>query len=110
MKTTINDHGCTTHPYGEPSLEVTVPVVINGTNVTEKLTQLTVANLNLNMKVEELEQVLTSLQSLVKTLQESQVTITSATTTEEPVVIRNGKKTAVKSVVASTETVPTTVS
>lgn len=110
MKTTINDHGCTTHPYAEPSLEVTVPVVINGTNVTEKLTQLTVANLNLNMKVEELEQALTSLQSLVKALQESQATNTSVSTTEEPVVSRSGKKTAVKSVVASTETVTTTVS
>jgi hypothetical protein len=37
MKTTINEQGCTTHPYGSPSLEVTVPVTIQGVNILEEL-------------------------------------------------------------------------
>lgn len=109
MKTIINEHGCTTHPYGEPNLEVTVPLVVNGTNVTDKLTQLTVANLNLSMKVEELEQVVVSLQALAKVLQESQTVKSDIVTpTTEESVVKNGKKSTTKPTSTPTETVSTT--
>lgn len=71
MKTIINEHGCTTHPHGEPMLEVNVPLIVNGCGITEQLTQLAVANLNTSMKIEELEQTVVSLQAILKTLQET---------------------------------------
>jgi hypothetical protein len=37
MKTVINEHGCTTHPHGSPSLEVTVPLTVQGVNILEEL-------------------------------------------------------------------------
>ena len=123
MKTVINESGCTTHPYGEPSLDVTVPLTVNGHDVTEKLTQLTVANLKLSMKVEELETSLELLQKLLKTTQEALETrltalsqvigVASVSKTEEPIIAatpKNGKKTTTKPTTeSSTETITTTV-
>lgn len=115
MKTVINEHGCTTHPYGEPSLDVTVPFTVNGQNVTEQLAQLTVANLNLNLKVEELK---TALEALTKTTQEALANLSSQVATkqqqpqEETVVAKNGKKPTAKPSTdsSSTETIATTAS
>ena len=120
MKTVINEHGCTTHPYGEPSLDVTVPFTVNGQNVTEQLTQLTVANLNLSLKVEELQNSVVLLQNLLKTTQEALETrlatlaqlaatpSTSDTTTVSSPTPKNGKKTTAKTTSETTSETTTT--
>jgi hypothetical protein len=117
MKTVINEHGCTTHPYGEPSLDVTVPFTVNGQNVTEQLTQLTVANLKLRLKVEELQNSLETLQKLLKTTEEAletrfaSLSVAATVKTEEQTAAaaKNGKKPAVKTTSdSSTESATTT--
>jgi hypothetical protein len=110
MKTLINEDGCTTHQHGESSLNITVPVLVNGTNVGDTLTELTESNFNFNIRIQELAGQVESLQLEIKNLQKSQIaqSIPVLATSEESNVAKNNKKLLTKPIVVSaTETADT---
>ena len=97
MKTTINEHGCTTHPYGEPSVEITVPMTVQGVNLGEQVSQQSVGLLQLSLQMESLHSRIKELEAKVVELQ----SVKSAPATTTPVVetptvvekpVSNGKK------------------
>lgn len=102
MKTIIDEHGCTTHPHGGPSLEITVPVTVNGTNLTKQISQQSIGLLQLTLQVESLHSRIKELEAklveLTATKETTAVVPSVAVTTEEPVVAAkptsssNGKK------------------
>ena len=100
MKTTIDEHGCTTHPHGAASLEITVPMTIQGVNLSEQVSQQSVGLLQLSLQVESLHSRIKELETKIYELESVKpVTVTSSvvetvTPVEKPV--SNSKKTQQK--------------
>ena len=100
MKTTINEHGCTTHPYGEPSVEITVPMTLQGVNLGEQVSQQSVGLLQLSLQMESLHSRIKELEAKVVELQSVKPVAVTTPVVETPVVVEkpvsNGKKTQQK--------------
>jgi phage shock protein A len=95
MKTIIDEQGCTTHPYNEPSLEVTVPMTVQGVNLSKQVSQQSIGLLQLSLQVESLHSRIKELETKITELQLVKP-VAETTPIEQEKPVSNSKKTSAK--------------